>query len=215
MQLFAGCRVANCLMVPSTHQASQPVFDSEPADGYKEAAGTPRPWCRFLARHLDLLLLAGGVGVLVALAGWENKIEAMNEYAFIAALYVLWTIYEATLLAVLGTTPGKFLFGLWIAREEGGHPRFLQAFGRAWSVLFMGLGLGLPIVWLITCHTSYRRLDYNGFTSWDESRHLVVSSPARSWWVWLLAWLGAAALCATILIGAAIMLVMRAPAPQG
>jgi uncharacterized RDD family membrane protein YckC len=133
----------------------------------------------------------------------------------VAALYVLWTICVAILLTVVGTTPGKFLFGLSIAREDGRRPDFLQAFGRSWSVLVLGCGLGLPVVSLMTYHTSYRKLDYNGCTSWDESRHLVVRSPARAWWVWVLAWLGAVALSSIILICAALVLAMREPTLQG
>jgi uncharacterized RDD family membrane protein YckC len=194
-----------------TPQTSQMACEPESAGGHTDTAGTPHPWRRFFARHLDFLLLASGVGVLVVLAGWENKLRGMNDYAVVAALFVLWTICEATLLAVVGTTPGKFLFGLRIAREGGGRPGFLQSFGRSWSVLVLGLGLGLPMVSLMTYLNSYRKLDYNGYTSWDESRHLVVHSQARSWWVWLLAWLGALVLCSIILIGAAIALAMRDP----
>ena len=172
-----------------------------------DEADTPRPWRRYFARKMDYLIFGGGVGFVAAAAGRENMIAQYNDFLVGIVLVIVWTFVEAPLLAATGTTPGKFLFGLRVVRVGGGRPALVQAFVRAWMVLLMGLGLGIPILSLLTCVFSYQILEKYGRTSWDDAGNLRVQSSPRAWWVWLLVWLVTALVLALVLVAVVFLMV--------
>lgn len=81
---------------------------------------------------------------------------------------------EGLLVSALNT-PGKAIMGIRVQRADGSRPTYEEGFNRALRVILYGLGLGLPIISLVTAVISYRRLTTKGSTTWDEIGGLVVT----------------------------------------
>jgi uncharacterized RDD family membrane protein YckC len=128
------------------------------------------PWHRYFARGYDLLIS----GLLIPLLLLPAFILAANmgfnvNYLVIGFLSLFIYIFiEAGLIALFGTTLGKWAFGITILTIEGKKLTYLQGLRRSFGVWIKGLGLGLPIVALITQLASYSKLTDFGITSWDK-----------------------------------------------
>jgi uncharacterized RDD family membrane protein YckC len=155
-----------------------------------------RPWPRCLARWFDFCVAAFLLGVVAGCAGIMRDVP---EYAWGLAVPFAWVFLEGVLLSAWGTTPGKWLFSVWVADAMGNRLSFSHALSRAFSVWFMGLGLGLPIVQLITQIVSYVKLKNQGITSWDrEGRFAVIHEPLSPVRVTIASVVLVAAFCAGI-----------------
>ena len=81
---------------------------------------------------------------------------------------------NAALIGFTGSSLGKWLFGVRVAGEDGQPIGVGKALLRELFVWARGMGLGIPVVNLITFWLSYSRLEKNGATPWDEQGHHVV-----------------------------------------
>jgi hypothetical protein len=139
-----------------------------------------RPWVRWLARWFDLFVVWSLADLALVFSGVAPIVP---HYVMGLGGPFLWVFVEALLLSTCGTTPGKWVYSTWIADAAGNRPSFSNGLSRAFSVWFMGLGFGLPIVILITQIVSYVKLKNLGITSWDREGHFAVIherlSPAR------------------------------------
>lgn len=148
------------------------------ADAAQSAQHVQQAVQRLLARAVDVLV----VGVPAAAIGWglftggtpeslEGVIEAPAA-AFLAwlALFVLVPL-EAAMLAVAGTTPGKALLGLRVAGPRG-KPGFGAAWGRATTVLWRGVGLGILPLTAIAIIAAGVQLLNEGVAPWDRAQGL-------------------------------------------
>jgi hypothetical protein len=132
-----------------------------------------RPWVRYGARLIDIF-----VGVLFLEIGFAVLIPTFfAAHANICALLslFLWCFVEALCLSIWGTTPGKSLLGVRINMADGSRPVYRSALSRAVNVWIRGLGLGLPLVGLVTMIVAYEKLTTNGITTWDQSGNFTVS----------------------------------------
>lgn len=77
-------------------------------------------------------------------------------------------------IGLSGRTPGKWLFGIRIAGPDGGPIGVWRALRREVSVFAYGLGLGLPLVSIVTLILAYRRLKSRGATRWDAGQGILV-----------------------------------------
>ena len=85
---------------------------------------------------------------------------------------------NAALIGFTGSSLGKWLFGVRVVGQDGRPIGFGKALLRELFVWVQGMGLGIPVVNLITFWLSYSRLEKNGATPWDEqSRHVVLYRP--------------------------------------
>lgn len=163
---------------------------------------TPRPWRRYFARLLDVTLFAVILAFAVALtatlgagtAGNQAAVHFLGDYSALfgfGALF-LWVPVEATLLATWHTTPGKWMAGLRVVRHESSSWSYQDALHRAGAVLLRGLGLGLPLVSLVTLIVGYNKLEKNGRASWDIDHDFDVAEVGMSGgrWIALLGALG-------------------------
>lgn len=159
------------------------------ADATLEAAQLPAqawerapvaPWSRFAARSLDTLLVGfvGSVVIeLVLLFGFQTSLEVVLPLAVMQSFLVLLLTAPgvALMYGYTGTTPGKFLFGVRVEGIHGGAPGLSRALLREGDVLVRGLGLGVPIIALITQICGYTTLTRKGESSWDgDARGTVV-----------------------------------------
>jgi RDD family protein len=81
---------------------------------------------------------------------------------------------NAALIGFTGSSLGKWLFGVRVDSQDGRPIGFGKALLRELSVWVQGMGLGIPVVNVITFWLSYSRLEKNGATPWDEQGHHVV-----------------------------------------
>jgi len=144
--------------------------------------GQHHPWRRFFARTVDLCT----VGLVLFLVLIFAVSSTMPEQAadFVKAienpivagvvLSLIWLLAEAVLLALFGTTPAKWLFGIKVAHPGGGLLSFSESLNRSFLVFVQGLGFGIPFVALFTQLFAYRRLAKTGTTLWDTSTSAVV-----------------------------------------
>ncbi|MEA3032960.1 MAG: hypothetical protein QOH86_976 [Sphingomonadales bacterium] len=158
-----------------------------------EAPGAPEaswqadenPLRRFAASTLDfhlfsfvglflffLPLLAAGVpGV-----DWLIGGSIFATYLLLDPLATILAAFAVALcLAWWGCTPGKWLFGLRVARAEDGAPLGLRrALRREAMLALWGVGLGLPLIQLLMLLRSYDELENRPPTLWDRSAGSVV-----------------------------------------
>ena len=143
---------------------------------------TPHPWRRYLARTFDMA--TGGVGLLVAAVfglaryapeTWLAIGPFIDNGISTAILVPLATIPEsAVLVGLTGGTPGKWLFGVRVLGADGRPVGLAVAIRRELLVWYRGLGLGLPVVSIVTALKAKGTLEETGRTSWDRTLALAV-----------------------------------------
>ena len=147
----------------------------------------PHPWLRFFARIYDtwLFALAFTFGALIVLEATAPRLSEaffeMDRALFSLLLLAAFIPIEALALSSHGTTPGKWLFGLRVMPAKGGRPSYSLALKRAAMVWWRGLGMGIPIVALITQARAHSKLTSVGQTSWDrDTDQMILHRPATS-----------------------------------
>ena len=149
-------------------------------------------WRRYFARVVDISLVMGLlVTVLVFLSvaivalvhreslqgyvGWMQSLHGMNRFLDAIITTALWLPIEALFLCTLGTTPGKWVFGIKVRTQTGNKLAYSTAISRAALVFFQGMALAIPIASLVTLIVSYDRLTRTGTMSWDRDLRTTVS----------------------------------------
>lgn len=148
------------------------------------------PWCRYWARSVDVT--AGALLVLVLIASIRPSLltqwAATPGREWIVGLLLLPFAFamDASIHWALGNTPGKAMAGIKVLQEGGA--RTLSAWkylGRNFGVYVFGLGLGLPLISLVTLVFGYRRAAAGAVSRWDRlcgSRAYASSSAqVRTW----------------------------------
>ena len=171
-----------------TWWAESPTAPLPAADTLPPAPGLGR---RFFARFLDESLMLCLLLTLLALLG-QNPALVNGTLMGILVQIALLTL-EPLLIRLLGTTPGKALLGMRLARPDGSRLSYGEAFTRHFRMLWHALGLGIPIVSLVQPIRCLRRAYREEPQPWDEEV-AYTAKPFQSWRaiLWLL--VGAAAL---------------------
>jgi len=157
-------------------------FDSESRETEKISPKLKvRPWVRYWARYFDYILFAFIVGFILGIIA--PQILELNQLLFNILLLFIWTFIEANLISNWGTTPGKWLLNTTVRDSSGKKPSFSSALKRSVSVWWRGMGMGVPIVAIITMLVAHGKLTKKGITTWDRDGAFVVShkkiSPIR------------------------------------
>lgn len=153
--------------------------DSETSDR-DASAFKVRPWVRFFARMLDYTIFAWVLSLIFFFVGFPIFAFAPPMPAI--ALIFIWCFIEAAFLSGCNTTPGKALFGIYIEKESGRKLTYGEALSRALSVWLLGMGAGLPVVYLVTWIVACVKLSNNGFTSWDKRGEIAVHYKKLEWY---------------------------------
>jgi hypothetical protein len=150
-----------------------PIADDPTSAGAVAAALRVRPWVRYFARMLDIMLFGAllGVGIEVALPG---VLDHANDLLINAIVLGAWVFAEALLLASFGTTPGKALLGTRLIYTGGLRFGYGVALARSALVWWRGLGAGLPLITLITMIVGYNTLKRERRASWDADAGFIV-----------------------------------------
>ena len=152
----------------------------------------PRPWHRLAARMFDYaiwgLLLALAMSQLRALGIVPADAAHGLAHPLVASVLITlaWTPIEALLITAVGTTPGKWLFGIYLqfsisdayARRDT-RAQLARAMRRALRVWLQGVGAGFPLVAPFLIAIAFERLAENQETDWDFAEDcLVTHGPA-------------------------------------
>ena len=148
----------------------------------------PRPWNRLAARLFDYAIW----GIVLALllselrsAGWVSEpVGFWLGNPLIAPVLITgsWIAIETLLMASVGTTPGKWLFGCYLqfsisdayARREM-RSQLLRSFKRAFRVWWEGMGCGIPLLSPILVAIAFERIMQRQETDWDSAQDCLAT----------------------------------------
>lgn len=99
---------------------------------------------------------------LSKLVGYGTPFLAVPVYAFF--------------LSKLGTTPGKWLMGLWVSDETDAKISYRCAVDREWDALRYGYGFGIPFYRLWRMYRSYKEYKDYGDCQWEAKSWLEFSA---------------------------------------
>ena len=171
-------------LLPCAH-ASTALAPTLP--GLPFALPLARAWPRWCARSFDiwwqtgLVALAAGHAIGRAAPAFLRWLDTPFGWKlFGLACIPAGLLLDAALHAVAGSTPGKAMLGLRVLRADGRTPRFAELAARNLRLWYAGLGLGLPLVILLTMARQGLRLRGGRPASYDSGRFLVRASPVGS-----------------------------------
>lgn len=131
-----------------------------------------RPWRRFWARMFDWWL-CGRLWFLLQMVVFN--IDAVTRPATFGRVVIdmvmqiiLMLLLEPLFLSRWGTTPGKWLLGLYVTHESGRKLTYTEALHRTSGVLMSGMGLAIPIYDLVRLYLSYKACASGLRLSWDD-----------------------------------------------
>jgi len=171
------------------------IFQLRMAELEREKTGRtsePRPWNRLAARMFDYAIWGLVLALLLSELRAAGLIPAAAAFwlghPLIAPIVITaaWIPVEALLIAALGTTPGKWLFGVYLqfsisdayARRDT-RTQIRRGLSRAVRVWWSGIGCGVPFLAPILIAIAYERLARDQETDWDFAEDcLVTHGPA-------------------------------------
>ncbi|MDQ0888864.1 putative RDD family membrane protein YckC [Paenibacillus sp. V4I9] len=155
-----------------------------------------RPWLRLWARYLDSLLFVyliqlldrSSVPFVSPIIDWIMYgpfiIPGTEEYVMTTILLLVWIPLESLLLSLVGTTPGKFLFGVKVRNPDGARLSLRQACKRSFLVWWRGEAAGIPVIYLFTHASAYQTLKNKlRQTTWDREMNIIISHRPTSIWL--------------------------------
>ncbi len=148
----------------------------------------PRPWQRLAARIFDYaiwgLVLALLLSELRGLGLVPPDVAFWVGHPLLAPMLITgtWVPIEALLIASIGTTPGKWLFGVFLqfsisdayARRDT-RAQLDRALRRSFRVWWEGVGAGFPLLAPVLIAVSYEKLAQNQETDWDFAQDVLVT----------------------------------------
>jgi hypothetical protein len=144
--------------------------------GFVEEGPQTRPWVRYWARSIDILLIGVIVGVPFGLILPDELNNRLVDQLIQFLAVTLWIPIEAALIAAFGCTPGKALLRVRVTNKNGNNLGFGSALSRCFGVWLNGLGTGLiPLLTLVTNIKSYQQLSNRGVTKWDRDGQFKVT----------------------------------------
>ncbi len=171
------------------------IFQLRMAELERAKAGRtsePRPWNRLAARLFDYaiwgLVLALLLSELRGMGAMPDSLALWVGHPLLAPVLITgtWVPIEALLIAALQTTPGKWLFGVYLqfsisdayARRDT-SAQLERASKRAFRVWWEGVGCGFPLLAPILIAVAYEKVAQNQETDWDFAQDcLVTHGPA-------------------------------------
>jgi hypothetical protein len=152
----------------------------------------PRPWHRLAARMFDYsiwgLMLALLLSQLRVLGVIGDGLAYWLMHPLLAPIVVTatWMPIEALLITAVGTTPGKWLFGIYLQfsisdayARRNTSAQLMRGMKRALRVWIEGVACGFPLLAPVLVAVTYEKLAENQETDWDFAEDcLVTHGPA-------------------------------------
>jgi hypothetical protein len=148
----------------------------------------PRPWNRLGARLFDYAIW--GIVLALLLSELRGAGIVPDNAAFwlghplVAPMLITgtWIVIETLLMASLGTTPGKWLFGCYLQfsisdayANRSMRSQLLRALKRSVRVWWEGMGCGFPLLAPILIAVAYERVVQNQETDWDFAQDCLAT----------------------------------------
>lgn len=124
------------------------------------------------------------MAVVLLVVVWRMLSPASVPTNFLVLLVIMKLVYggiEAVCLSRLGTTPGKWLFGIRVVRLDGGLLSFSQALTRYLLLWVQGEWFGVPLLVAVPYYLAYRRLGKTGGTAWDAAESVQSRVAHKKW----------------------------------
>jgi uncharacterized RDD family membrane protein YckC len=138
----------------------------------KGRAKTLHPWRRYFARFFDISIFSMSFFIVlgVVFPEWfvNTQNQSSNNYLYTFVTFAAYVVFEAIFLNTFGTTLGKLLYGIKLKVNGERQVQFSTALKRSMAVWIRGLGVGIPIITLITLIVAYQTLMKDGEASWDR-----------------------------------------------
>jgi uncharacterized RDD family membrane protein YckC len=177
--------------------ASQPpedaswIFQLRMAELEREKSGRtsePQPWNRLAARLFDYAIWGLVLALLLSELRRVGVVPAGLAYwlghPLLAPIVITatWVPVEALLIAGLGTTPGKWLFGVYLqfsisnayARRDA-SAQVRRGLSRALRVWWSGIGCGIVPVSAVLIAVAYEKVAHDQETEWDFAEDCLVT----------------------------------------
>jgi len=138
-----------------------------------------RPWRRFFARSVDLMI--AWIIVVVVLTVLRLDVSTINANPLRILAAGVWTGIEPVFLMKWGATPGKWLVNTRVASVSGAPMTYRRAFNRSLLVVTWGLFYLIPFVTLPCLAVAYEDLKSTKSTRWDRGNFQVVHGLCRGW----------------------------------
>ena len=167
------------------------VFQLRMAEMERAKAGRtsePHPWDRLAARVFDYAIWGLVLAVPLAELQSAGVLSAAAAYwlghPLIAPTVITasWIPVEALLIASMHTTPGKWLFGVFLQFSisdayavHDRRTRFVRAAARGIRVWWSGIGCGFPLLAPITIAVAYEKVAGDQETPWDSAEDCLVT----------------------------------------
>jgi hypothetical protein len=154
------------------------------AEGATEApwpSAVTHPWRRYFARILDttcfVVVFFLFIGILFPslFAPPAKGTERLMDLFFQVIGFIAYAPFEAFCMHIFGNTMGKALYGIRVTTRTDDDMSLPAALNRSFRVLVQGIGLGIPIISLVTLLTSYNTLRQEGVTSWDRRLDCIIT----------------------------------------
>lgn len=171
---------------------------------FREPVKRPyHPVRRFLARMMDYVFVRSLLEfILIVLLRIRPYGDLISNIVTYGVLFLMVPVY-AYMLHKWGTTPGKWLFGLSVQSENGGHLSYSAAKDREWQVLRDGYGFGIPFWSLWRMYRSWK--SYSEWElDWDYESEYMYKDQSRKHNILLTASI-AICLCVTMWVAADVV----------
>lgn len=164
-----------------------------------ERSREDQAWARWIARSVDSILIlpivfAAVIAMSIAVEmgrlppefiTWADDPVAAGVVEIVLT-FVIFLLWEPLFISNTGTTPGKWIMGVGVRRDDGSRVGFFTGIGRFLMVWAVGLGLFIPLVALICMLIARSTLIADGLTVWDSRLKLTVTHKKRHPIVWVL-----------------------------
>jgi hypothetical protein len=148
----------------------------------------PHPWNRLAARLFDYaiwgLILAVPLAELQITGVLSSGAAYWLGHPLLAPTVITasWIPVEAVLIASMQTTPGKWLFGVFLQFSisdayavHDRRTRFTRAAARGLRVWWRGIGCGFPLLAPIMIAVAYEKVAADQETPWDSAEDCLVT----------------------------------------
>ena len=143
-----------------------------------------RPWSRYFAKFLDGIIGFLIAAVFFALFTYSSDDAWLRIVALcLAVLLFVWL--EAIQISKFGTTLGKAILGITVAKENGTLLSFDESLKRTF-LSYLRSGMGLPLISIFMHIYQYNELMKNGVTSWDRELKVLVKCSKVGLWRWVM-----------------------------
>jgi hypothetical protein len=153
---------------PWSQTKTYDAFALSPEQSHPAVSHTslPRPWIRYWAKIVDVYVAAIVFGFLLGLIFPE--LLRQNDLVLGVLFLFCWTVSEPLVLSSFGSTPGRALLNFKVVGKDDRKIPLGKLYERSFRVWFAGMGLGIPIVTLITHIMSYNDLEKHKQSAWDR-----------------------------------------------